>query len=470
MPAEVVHSILSNAWTAVLVVLVFGGSIFVHELGHFLAARRRGILVERFSIGLGPPIWSHRGKDGVEYRVSWIPVGGYVLLPQLADLGVLEGSSHAEPSKLPPVAYFSKLIVFVAGAAFNVLFAFVIACVIWAVGQPEANDSSSTRIGYVSRTLDVPGGGTVPGPAAAAGVRPGDIIRSIDGQSISTWSDVQSLIQLGSGRSRSGDPQISLGLEREGRLLTLAVYPRLAGEDGTRLIGIAHSTDLLVFSVAPGSRAAAAGFRPGDRILRLDGVPMLSVDSLADSLGVSRASPTPVRVLREGREVALEIAPHPAAKPGTDFGLDFTVAFHTTHRSPFAQLGEQFTMIFRTLGSLINPHSDIGLSKLSSAVGIVHYIHDAAEVGLPMVLMLTVLLNVNLAVLNLLPIPVLDGGQILFATIARIRGRSLPGNFIMTAQGVFVVLILGVMLYVSVFDVRRWVRDSAVERVVAGEK
>ena len=131
MPTVFYHSILSNLWTAVLVVLVFGGSIFVHELGHFLAARRRGVLVERFSIGLGPPIWSHRGRDGVEYRISWIPVGGYVLLPQLADLGSIEGASRVDPSRLEPVGYVSKLVVFVAGAAFNVLFAFLIACILW---------------------------------------------------------------------------------------------------------------------------------------------------------------------------------------------------------------------------------------------------------------------------------------------------------------------------------------------------
>src|SRR3954470_24403884 len=79
-----------------MVVLLFGGSIFVHELGHFLAARRRGVHVERFSIGFGPAIWSRRGKDGVEYRLSWFPLGGYVLLPQLADLSAIEGESQLE--------------------------------------------------------------------------------------------------------------------------------------------------------------------------------------------------------------------------------------------------------------------------------------------------------------------------------------------------------------------------------------
>src|SRR3954465_14247825 len=97
--------LFSNAWSFFLVILFFGGSIFVHELGHFLAARRRGAVVERFSIGFGPAIFKWRGKDGVEYRVSYFPLGGYVVLPQLADLSAVEGRSSLDSSKLPPVSY-----------------------------------------------------------------------------------------------------------------------------------------------------------------------------------------------------------------------------------------------------------------------------------------------------------------------------------------------------------------------------
>src|SRR3954465_984905 len=108
---EFISSLFSSLWSIFLIVLFFGGSIFVHELGHFLAARRRGVKVTRFSIGFGPAIWSHTGKDGVEYRVSWIPLGGYVALPQLADMPALEGES--EPAEnLPPVSYSSRMIVF----------------------------------------------------------------------------------------------------------------------------------------------------------------------------------------------------------------------------------------------------------------------------------------------------------------------------------------------------------------------
>lgn len=102
MTTDFLPSLLSNVWSILLVALFFGGSIFVHELGHFLAARWRGAKVERFSIGFGPAIFSWRGRDGVEYRLAWIPLGGYVLLPQLADLGPVEGKSEVDVEKLRP--------------------------------------------------------------------------------------------------------------------------------------------------------------------------------------------------------------------------------------------------------------------------------------------------------------------------------------------------------------------------------
>jgi regulator of sigma E protease len=118
-------------------------------------------------------------------------------------------------------------------------------------------------------------------------------------------------------------------------------------------------------------------------------------------------------------------------------------------------------MSFRTLWSLINPHSDIGISKLTGPVGIVRIFHSAAEAGIRPVLMFTILLNMSLAIFNLLPIPVLDGGQMLFATIGRLRGRALPVNFILAANSVFIVLLLSMVIYVSIFDVRRLNRDRA---------
>lgn len=123
--------IFSNTWAFALVMLFFGGSIFVHELGHFLAARMRGLKILRFSIGFGPKLFSAKGRDGCEYIISLLPFGGYVALPQLADMGALEGGKGGETEKLPKASCADKIIVSAAGAFFNLLFAAALAAIVW---------------------------------------------------------------------------------------------------------------------------------------------------------------------------------------------------------------------------------------------------------------------------------------------------------------------------------------------------
>jgi len=463
---DLLPSLLSNLWSILLVALFFGGSIFVHELGHFLAARRRGVLVERFSIGFGPAICSWRGKDGVEYRLSWFPLGGYVLLPQLADLGPAEGESTADVSRLPPVSYGTKMLVFVAGAAFNILFAFALACIIWALGQPVSSDMVSTRVGYVAPTLDLPDGQRVTSPAAAAGLRVGDVIRRVDGAAVKEWSDIQNSLVLGSGRSSNGDPEVVIDLERDGRPLQLKVTPRLAGEEKVRRVGIGPGFELIVQAVAAGSPAARAGFQAEDEILTLDGASMINDSAFRLALEASAGRESKATVRRAGAVRELTLAPRENDKKSPFIGLTLRTGYRTVHVSPFTQLTDVARWTVRTLRSLVSPHSDIGLDKMSGPVGIARILHSAAEVGMRAVLMITILLNVNLAIFNLLPLPVLDGGQMVFATIARLRGRPLPANVIATAQSVFFVLLLSMIAYVTVFsDVPRIMREYRSESV-----
>lgn len=464
MAPDLLPSLLSNLWSILLVALFFGGSIFVHELGHFLAARRRGVLVERFSIGFGPAICSWRGKDGVEYRLSWFPLGGYVLLPQLADLGPAEGESKADVSRLPPVSYGTKMLVFVAGAAFNILFAFALACIIWALGQPVSSDMVSTRVGYVAPTLDLPDGQRVTSPAAAAGVRVGDVIRRVDGTPVREWSDIQNSLVLGSGRSSNGDPEVVIDLERDGRPLQLKVTPRLAGEEKVRRVGIGPGFELIVQAVAAGSPAARAGFQAEDEILTLDGASMINDSAFRLALEASAGRESKGTVRRAGAVRELTLAPRETDKKSPFIGLTLRTGYRTVHVSPFTQLADVARWTVRTLRSLVSPHSDIGLDKMSGPVGIARILHSAAEVGMRAVLMITILLNVNLAIFNLLPLPVLDGGQMVFATIARLRGRPLPANVIATAQSVFFVMLLSMIAYVTVFsDVPRIMREYRSE-------
>ncbi len=467
MSSDFLPSLLSSTWSIVLVVLFFGGSIFVHELGHFLAARWRGVHVERFSIGFGPAIFSWRGKDGVEYRLAWIPLGGYVLLPQLADLGPVEGRSETDVDSLPPVSYVSRMIVFVAGATFNILFALALATIIWFVGQPESSEMATTRIGYVAPTMELPNKQQVPSPASEAGLKIGDTIRAIDGTTVGKWLDVQYLISLGSGVTTDGRRQATFTVERDGRTFDVPVYPRIVGEEKDRRVGIAPGYELLVQQVAPDSLGAKAGFQAGDEILSLDGVRTLNAATYFDQLDTSAKHPVLARVKRAGATVELTIPARPDAKSASNLGLVLTTGFQMTHPSPFAQIGDHITKSLQTLWSLINPRSDVGLSKVSGPVGIVRIFHSAAEAGIRATLFFAILVNVNLAFFNLLPIPVLDGGQMLFATIGRLRGRALSPNFVVAAQSAFGILLLTMVVYVSFFDVRRWSRDASAERAEA---
>lgn len=471
MSTDLISSLFSDVWSIFLVVLFFGGSIFVHELGHFLVARRRGVHVERFSIGFGPPIFSWHGRDGVEYRISWIPLGGYVLLPQLADLGAIEGKSDVNVEALPPISYTTRMLVFVAGAVFNLLFAFVLATVVWVIGQPESSDTATTRIGYITKTVTLPDGREVPSPALEAGLQVGDIVRAIDGTTVSNWRDMVYSIRLGSGQSADGQRTALFKVEREGRLVDVTVNPLLVGEERDRLVGISPGYELIAQRVVPGSIADRAGFKANDQILSFDGVPILSVGTYFDQLEKSRTRPAQITVKRGVGELAttvpITIPARPDAKPESNIGLGLTTGFQLTHPTPFAQMSEHVTMTFRTLWSLLNPRSDIGLSKVSGPVGIVRIFHSAAEAGISISLVFAILVNVNLAIFNLLPLPVLDGGQMLFATIGKLRGRALPPNFVMAAQSAFGILLITMVLYVSFFDVRRWARDVKSDRAEA---
>jgi regulator of sigma E protease len=455
--ADLLHSLTSNVWSIFLIVLFFGGSVFVHELGHFLAARARGVHVEVFSIGFGPPIFSWTSADGTRYQVAWFPLGGFVLLPQIADLGPLEGESNADPDKLAPVSYSTKMLVFAAGATFNILFAFVLACVIHKIGQPETNESTSTQIGYVTRTIELSDGTKVPSPALEAGLQVGDVVKAIDGIPVSDWGELNDTLVMGSGRDSAGNPTTVFTIERQGRRMEVTLHPRLSGEDRWRRVGIMPGYELIVDAVPKGSAMEKAGLAHGDRIVSLNGSPVMNINGLAEELDLEPAKPARLGVIRAGAAVALVVPPRTG---GIQLGdVEFSAGYHMAYPSPFTQIAQPLVMSLRTVWGLFNPRSDIGLSKVSGPVGIVHIFHSAAEAGIRYVLRFTILINVSFAVLNLLPIPVLDGGQMLFATIGRLRGRALPINFIAATQSVFMVLLLSMVLYISFFDVRRWNRD-----------
>jgi regulator of sigma E protease len=471
MSPDLLHSLFSSIWSIFLVVLFFGGSIFVHELGHFLVARRRGVHVERFSIGFGPAIFSRRGKDGVEYRLSWIPLGGYVLLPQLADLGSIEGKSEVDVDRLPPISYMSRMLVFVAGAVFNVLFALTLATIIWFVGQPTYAALRTTRIGNVAPTVTLADGKVVANPAAEAGLQQGDEIKSIDGQQVTDFEDIVNAVFLGKRRTEDGRRESKFVVERAGRILNVTVYPLLLGEDQYREAGVEPAQDLTAELALPGSPAEQAGVLRGDRIVSVDGVPMFSRSAVSEHLAQNPNRASVFVFDRGGQLITITIKPRIETGPNGQtiarIGLQYRENIIVVHPTPWSQISENAAKTFRTLGSLISPTSDVGPSKLSSPLGIARVFYQQAQWDIRRVLWFTILVNVNLAIFNLLPIPVLDGGQMLFATINRLRRRDLPANFIVATQSAFFVMLMSLILYVGYHDVRRWAQDIRNEHTEA---
>ena len=458
--------LLGNLWSVFLIVLFFGGSIFVHELGHFLAARRRGARVDRFSIGFGPAIWSWHGKDGVEYRLAWLPLGGYVLLPQLADLGALEGEVTSDATRLPPVSYATKMIVFVAGAFFNLLFAFALASILWFIGRPAPETTTSTTIGRVLPTITTTDGKEVPSPALKAGLQVGDIIRAVDGKEVHYWDQFKTLLVLSTKVSEQGERAATLLIERHGQLQNIPVTPMRAGDDRFRMIGISPAFSVYISKVVVGSHSELLGFKAGDKFVAYDDTEALSFDQVSEYLSAHPESPIVLTVLRDNLRVKIAIPATPKGKPHPLSGLRLSERFQLLYESPWQQCREVIFTTYQTVWSLISPRGDLSISSLSGPIGIGRGFWEASNSEFPIryALWFAVLVNLNLAIFNLLPLPVLDGGQMLFATISRLRGRPLPVRFIAAAQSLFALLLFSMIIYVTIFgDLRRWVRDAKAE-------
>ncbi|BET67021.1 sigma E protease regulator RseP [Opitutales bacterium ASA1] len=455
----------SSVWSIALIALFFGGSIFVHELGHFLAARRRGLRIERFSIGFGPKIFSWV-RNGVEYRLSWLPLGGYVALPQLADMrGIEGGGADGADDPLPPISYADKMIVSVMGAVFNVLFAFALACVIWVFGFPTTDQQTTTQIGFVAKTITLPDGTEVESPAARAGLQEGDRVIAIDGREVADWGSLRQTLVSTTGRTADGAPRAVLTIERDGRSLQVEILPQIGGDERMRLIGISPAEPILVGDTLPNSPAALGGMKAGDAIVAVDGRRLFSRWQVEDLVQSHLNRDLTFTVDRDGQRVDIVVRPvevvHTSdGRTTPSIGVGYATPRRLVHPGPVAQIREQFVQMYRVLSALLHPQSDLGIGQMNGPPGIVRVLFVTSQIDIRITIWVTILININLAVFNLLPIPVLDGGHMLFATLAKLRGRALPAKFIAASQSAFMLLLFSLMIFVSFRDVGRWFRDS----------
>lgn len=465
MNEQDLFSFFSGTWFLVVAVFFLGLSIFVHELGHFLAARARGLKVERFSIGFGPAIFKWRGKDGVEYRISWLPFGGYVALPQLVDMGRLEGADGTleeihEKRQLSPISYTSKMLALVMGSVFNLIFALILAVFLWMAGQEVASAMLDTRVGTVSRNLAAFDKPDTLSPANKAGIQPGDRVVAVDGVPVDTWQDMTYRIVTGIRRDAEGRPFTEFTIERNGEQFTVGLNPELVTKEDRRLVGIGLMDIIEVGTLEADTPLARSGFQSGDLLVAYDGKPLHSYRTFLQYALEHPEKSIAFEVEREGDRMTLQHTPVIRYNDeGEAVGLAMSkVLFQkaeTIYPNPLTQFTEKMEMFYLTLRALVTPSSDVKVRNMSGPVGIIDNLQFAASLGFKQMVWFLVFININLAILNLLPIPVLDGGHMAFATIAKIRGKPLPPRLLEGTQAIFVILLFSFMLYVTFFDFGR---------------
>ena len=447
--------ILTYAKAIFLVIFFFGASIFVHELGHFLAALWRGLKVTRFSIGFGPRLWTWK-REGIEYCISLLPIGGYVALPQLGHMEAIEGKAEkeVEPKR---ISWTSKVIVLVAGAFFNVIFALLVASLLYLLGgRPVQANNETTLIGFVPQSITIDGE-TLNNPAFSAGLRRGDIITAIDGEPVNRWEDVDLKVIMGSGNTRDGRPVSTFSLLRQGEAMDIEVFPIIGGAERTRIVYLRPATPAIVGMLMKNSPAERAGLREGDEILTMAGSEIISVEQISEYVGNVDETPIEFTVRRDGNVITKIIQPisiqiNPQGEYAPMLGIRWMPGTTTLRENPLTQLKNVIHLTFTTLERLIHPGSDIGIRHLSGPLGIGTLIFQFALADFRYVLWIVVIINVNLAILNLLPIPVLDGGHIAFATLEKLLGKPMPQNLLVSLQSAFLLLLLSLMVYVTIFD------------------
>lgn len=442
--------------TILATIIVLGVLIFVHELGHFGAAKLVGVEVQRFSIGLGPRVWGFKGGE-TEYVVSAIPLGGYVKMGGMEDevMEKLEGGGSSEPRTPGPRDFdgkplWARALVISAGVVMNMVFAFVLYATV--AGVWGVREFAGTRVGEVDESV-------LPQEARALSQLPvGARITRVGDRAVDSWGDVtRGLVEA------EADP-LTLEFTRSEGPKGRVQIPLPASEEKRQRMAMAVAPwiDAAVGAVEPGSPAEKGGIEEGDRILAVNGEPVSNWFGFLRAIESRPGARVEVRLLRDGRQITRVVTLDSVEETDPVTGDEVVrgrigiyrpaeeVAYRRVDLREAVVMGYEETaavtgLILGFLGDLVT--GGVSPRSVGSIVTIGEASGQAASRGLDFFLSFMALFSVNLAILNLLPIPVLDGGHLLFLGIEAVRGKALSVEQRMRWSQVGFVVLLGIMIW-----------------------
>jgi len=459
-----------------------GIMVFVHELGHFVAAKANGVVVETFSLGWGPRLIGFK-RGGTVYQISWLPIGGFCKMKGEITPGVAGGSTPggnasarnaqertqavADASKgsfnaAPP---WRRIMISAAGPIFNLIFAGVTLTLISWAGYNVSTYANRIVLAtdyHLDESSQVL-------PANAAGLKTGDRILAIDGEPLENFWEIQEAVAEAPNKKLL----FSVAREESGttRTFDVSVTPFLDKDSGMGHIGILPWRDPVVGSVAQGSAASIAGIRKGDRILRINGKPVANTWDMLPAVSTSPGKVT-IDLERQGIVQTVTVVFERTSTPGVDFaeklmGIGFApISYHSPRlglagafKSGMHETWKDASQTVKGFGLLFQ-----GVNLRNAVAGplkITYYIGSVAASGFQRGLrtgfvysfQILALLSVVLFLMNLLPIPAMDGGQIIIFLVEIVRGKAVSTNLFWRIQIVGFSILIGLIAVVTLNDI-----------------
>lgn len=421
------------------VALVLGVLVFVHEFGHYAVAKLCGVRVEVFSLGFGKRLWGFRRGD-TDYRISLLPLGGYV---KMAGENPMEERT-GDPGEFTSHPRWQRFLIAIAGPTMNIILAIIVLAIIFMVHfEYPTYWKKNTPVAWVEPNS----------PAAAAGILPGDRILKIENITNPTWEQIIYRVAL------NPNQHVDVILQRGDKIINTTLTPKASGPELVGTAGLVPEGPVLVRSTEDKTPAEAAGMQHGDQLLSVNGHPIHAVLQFSEGVQQTRDAPIDVTVLRAGQQLTFHLVPQLLSDDsGTQrwrIGANLIEANEVGKLPPGQAFARSFDecktnslLIFELVGKMLQ--HKVSIRQMSGPIGITKMSGEAAKEGFLPLMGLMALISLNLAVFNLLPIPILDGGLMLMLIIEGTMRRDIKQEIkerVYQVAFVFLLIFAAVVIY-----------------------